>query len=454
MSTLKSIAEEMPAAVAVSSPESLVSDDALAYEELLGKIEALGKSQATIEFDLEGTILSANENFLDTVGYTLDEIQGQHHRMFVEPAHAQSEAYRQFWKSLKSGQYQSGEYKRIGKGGKEVWLQASYNPISANGQLAKIVKYATDITDEKLQHADYKGQIEAVKKSQAVIEFDLEGTILSANENFLDTVGYALGEIQGRHHRMFVDDSLSASSEYTDFWAALNRGEYQAGEFQRIGKNGKVVWLQASYNPILDPDGRPFKVVKYATDITERKKIRAKTAEVGQNVGTSVTQMAQTIQEISSSVSRTASLAKTTETAAKTAGMEIQELSSCSQAIDSVVELIRDLAEQTNMLALNATIEAARAGDAGRGFAVVASEVKELAKQTANATEKIAESVSGIRSSIDAVVVSTQEIESGVSEVSQNTTTVAAAIEEQSVTMANLGETAEQLLALTNNASC
>jgi len=237
--------------------------------ELTAKLEALDKSQAVIEFNMDGTIITANQNFLATLGYTLDEIQGKHHSMFVENAYKNSNEYSEFWAKLNRGIYQAAEYKRIGKAGKEVWIQASYNPIlNAKGKPFKVVKYATDTTKQKIQNADYAGQIEAIGKSQAMIEFQMDGTIINANQNFLSTFGYALDEVQGKHHSMFIEPAYKNSIEYKQFWDSLNRGEYQTAEYKRIGKGGKEVWIQASYNPIMDLNGKPFKVVKYATDIT------------------------------------------------------------------------------------------------------------------------------------------------------------------------------------------
>ncbi len=233
------------------------------------ELDAIGRSAAMIEFKLDGTITTANENFLKTMGYTLDEIKGRHHSIFVDPSYRTSIEYQQFWEVLNRGQYQAAEYKRIGKNGREVWIQGSYNPIlDASGKLLKVVKYATDITAQKLQNADYAGQIDAIGKSQAIIEFNMDGTIRTANENFLKTLGYPLDEIKGRHHSMFVDPAYKASIDYQQFWEGLNRGQYQAAEYKRIGKNGREVWIQASYNPILDLNNKPFKVVKYATDVT------------------------------------------------------------------------------------------------------------------------------------------------------------------------------------------
>ncbi len=239
--------------------------------ELQAQVEALHKVQAVIEFDLAGNILTANANFLGALGYTLPEIVGRHHRMFVDDDYAGSAAYRDFWTRLGRGEFDQGQYRRIGKGGREVWIQASYNPVfDQNGKPYKVIKFATDITRQTLQAADYAGQLAAINKSQAVIEFDLTGTILSANPNFLDAMGYRLDEVQGRHHSMFADAAYRDSAEYRAFWLKLGRGEYDAGQYRRYGKGGREIWIQASYNPIFDASGRPVKVVKYASDVTEQ----------------------------------------------------------------------------------------------------------------------------------------------------------------------------------------
>jgi methyl-accepting chemotaxis protein len=234
-----------------------------------GQLAAIGMSQAVIEFSLDGKILNANENFLKTLGYALDEVKGQHHSMFVDPDYRQSTEYRLFWEKLGRGEYDSNQYKRIAKGGREIWIQASYNPIrDLNGKPFKVVKYATDITQQKLQSADYEGQLAAISKAQAVIEFGLDGKILTANENFLKVLGYTLDEVKGHHHSMFVETGYRQSPDYRLFWEKLGRGEYDAGQYKRIGKGGTEIWIQASYNPIMDANGKPFKVVKYATDVT------------------------------------------------------------------------------------------------------------------------------------------------------------------------------------------
>ncbi len=249
---------------------------ALVDADLRGQLAAINKAMAVIEFSLDGIILHANENFLSAVGYSLEEIRGQHHRMLVEPQERESAEYRAFWAKLGRGQYDAGQYRRIAKGGREMWIEASYNPImDASGKPIKVVKYAIDITEQKTKFADYDGQIAAIHKAQAVISFSLDGTILEANENFLDAMGYSIDDVRGRHHSMFVAAEYKQSSEYRAFWAKLGRGEYDTGQYRRFGKGGKEVWIQASYNPIFDASGRPVKVVKYATDVTEQVRAKA-----------------------------------------------------------------------------------------------------------------------------------------------------------------------------------
>ncbi|MEW5687121.1 MAG: methyl-accepting chemotaxis protein [Pseudomonadota bacterium] len=234
-------------------------------------LDALDRSLAMIEFDLSGTILSANENFCRAMGYELGEIRGRHHSLFVDPEEAASPAYVEFWAKLGRGEFDTREYRRLGKGGREVWIQASYNPVrDRHGRVVKVVKVASDVTAEKQRNLDFEARITALSRAQAVIEFTVDGTILGANENFLSAMGYTLAEIVGKHHRMFVKPDEAAGADYDAFWARLNRGEFVAEEFKRIGKGGREVWIQASYNPIFDARGRVTKVVKFATDVTPR----------------------------------------------------------------------------------------------------------------------------------------------------------------------------------------
>lgn len=232
---------------------------------------ALNRVQALIEFDLDGTILHANDNFLKTVGYTLAEVQGKHHSIFCDPEYVNSPEYKELWSRLGRGEYDCGEYKRVAKGGREVWISASYNPIiGADGQAYKVIKFATVITDSKIKNAEYESKVAAISKAQAVIEFDMAGHVLNANDNFLNTMGYTLKDIKGEHHRMFCEPEYVNSSEYKRFWQKLNRGEFDGGRYKRIGNHGKTIWIQATYNPVLDLNGKPYKVVKFASDITDQ----------------------------------------------------------------------------------------------------------------------------------------------------------------------------------------
>lgn len=234
-------------------------------------LRALHKSLAIIEFDCQGNILDANENFCSAVGYERSEIVGQHHSIFVDPTEATQPAYKEFWASLAAGNFDSGEYKRFGKCGNEIWIQATYNPVlNRSGKPVKVVKFASDITAAKFKSAEDDGKINAISRAQAVIEFEVDGTIITANENFCSAVGYDLSEIQGQHHQMFVEKNYGESAEYREFWKKLGNGEFIADEFQRFGKDGSEIWIQASYNPIFDASGKVVKVVKFATDITGR----------------------------------------------------------------------------------------------------------------------------------------------------------------------------------------
>jgi len=416
-----------------------------------GMIAAIGRTQAVIEFNLDGTIITANENFLKAVGYSLPEIQGKHHSMFVEPATRDSAAYRDFWASLSRGQYQSAEYKRIGKGGREVWILASYNPIlDEDGKAFKVVKFATDVSAQKLKHADMAGQIEAIGKSQAVIEFNMDGTILTANQNFLGAVGYSLGEIQGKHHRMFVDPADRDGAEYRDFWANLNRGFYQAAEYRRIGKGGKAIWIQASYNPILDLNGKPFKVVKYATDITaqviERKK-NERVRTMMESVASGAEELNASVREISDAMIKSKQTASTAVDRVEVADQQAQRLSAASESMSSIVGLIGNITGQINLLALNATIESARAGEAGRGFAVVASEVKNLANQAKQATDKIGEEIGNLNGISGDVVAALTTIKQAIQDVSEYVTSTAVAVEQQSTVTSEMSTSMQRAAA-------
>ncbi|HVY89165.1 MAG TPA: PAS domain-containing methyl-accepting chemotaxis protein [Hyphomonadaceae bacterium] len=435
--------------------------------DLHGMVKALDRVMAVIEFNPDGTIITANANFSSAMGYALDEIQGRHHRMFADPAYAASDAYRRFWEGLTRGEFVSGEFKRFAKGNREIWLQASYNPIlDASGRVARVVKFATDITEQKMRTTDATGQLEAINRSQAVIEFNLDGTIINANPNFCAAMGYQLADIKGRHHRMFVEPAYASSLEYQHFWESLRRGEFQAAEYKRFANGGRPIWIQATYNPIRNADGVPMKVVKYATDITAmvEKRMRneklaaeiesdlsgiadnisavsrqasdvsqavTETSETIQNVAAAAEELTASINEISSSVSASKRSAEEASKLTQSADASTAALTKTAEQMTGIVELIDDIASQINLLALNATIESARAGEAGRGFAVVAAEVKQLAAQVSAATKTISTEIHGVQSVSAEVVSSLKAIQGSVSTISGSIAEVAAAVAQQ-----------------------
>jgi methyl-accepting chemotaxis protein len=432
-------------------------------------LEALDRSQAIIEFEPDGAIIRANNNFLSALGYTLDEIKGKHHRMFVEPAYGESADYRAFWERLRLGEFQRGQFKRLGKGGREVWIEASYNPIiSSNGKVLRVVKFASDVSPQKAEYADMAGKINAIGRSQAVIEFDLDGTVITANENFLRVLGYRLEDIKGKHHRMFVEPAYAASGDYEQFWKSLNEGQYQAGQFKRIARDGHEVWIEACYNPVQDLNGRPWKVVKFATDLSLRKAANARLASTFEtgvkglvvSVAAAARQMQAAAQSLAGAATETSAQSSTVAAASEELTASVNEISRqlagatevVKQAVDEanksdkmvgelvttaekvgeVTQMIAEIAEQTNLLALNATIEAARAGEAGKGFAVVASEVKSLATQTAKATGEIEQQIKAIQDSSSMSAEAIREIVRIITKISEVNASIASAVEEQS----------------------
>jgi methyl-accepting chemotaxis protein len=419
--------------------------------EYAGKIDAILRAQAVIEFNMDGTIITANENFLGAMGYALAEIQGKHHSMFAEPAMRDSAEYREFWAKLSRGEYAAAEYKRIGKGGKEVWILASYNPIlDERKKPFKVVKFATDVTEQKLSTANLAGQIAAIGKAQAVIEFNMDGTIITANANFLGAMGYALEEIRGRHHSMFVEPAERDSAEYREFWAKLNRGEYQAAEYKRVGKGGKEVWIQASYNPILDLNNKPYKVVKYATDVTRQVLVRMGNERVRsmmETVASGAEELNASVREISEAMVKSKETASDAVQRVENADGQAKRLSSAAESMSGIVEIIGNITGQINLLALNATIESARAGEAGRGFAVVAAEVKNLANQAKQATDKITNEIGSLNGISGEVVEALNSIKQAIQSVSEYVTSTAAAVEEQSTVTGEMSSSMQRAAA-------
>ncbi|WP_294395322.1 PAS domain-containing methyl-accepting chemotaxis protein [uncultured Sphingomonas sp.] len=319
---------------------------------------ALDSASLVAFFDLEGRLTSANQNFLSLFGYGADELRGQMHRVLCSPEDVRDARYEQTWQTLCRSEHESGEYRRLARDGREIWIEGTYAPLQDDaGAMTGLVLMGVDITERKSRAAADASMVRAIDRSQLIVEFALDGTVLHANDNFLRATGYTPAEVTGRHHRIFCDPDLIASGEYRAMWERLGRGEFDRGEYRRFGKDGQPLWVQATYNPVLDPVGRPIKVVKIAIDVTDQRE-RALAA---------IARQQQLTEEIEQRRGRL-----------ETMLAEVRE----------IVGWINGIADQTNLLALNATIEAARAGDAGRGFAVVAQEVKRLASDTQAATVK------------------------------------------------------------------
>ena len=376
-------------------------------------LSALGRSLAIIEFDPKGKVLTANKNFCDALGYALSEIKGQHHAMFVEPDYARSADYAAFWSKLARGEFDAREYLRIGKGGAEVWIQASYNPVkNARGVVTKVVKVATVITADKLRHAEFEGKIDAISRAQAVIEFTPDGEVLTANENFLNALGYGLAEIKGKHHSLFVEPALAQSAEYQDFWRRLNAGEFIAAEFKRIGKGGREVWIQASYNPIFDHSKRVIKVVKFATDVTPRvnavEQVAAGLEQLAKNnlryrldtpidptfekvrndFNTAMTLLDETMSSVSDSTTSVGGgadeIASASNDLSRRTEQQAASLEETAAALDEITATVKrsaDGAKQASAAASTARTDAQRSGEVVREAVAAMGEIEQSSAQ-------------------------------------------------------------------------
>jgi methyl-accepting chemotaxis protein len=450
-----------------------------------GLAAMIDRTFGVVEYDLDGTIRSVNDLFLSLYDYTREELVGQNRSMFVDEETRRSAEYAQNWAQLVSHLGTTvKEQKRIGKNGKEIWVRTSYNSIAGpDGTPIKVVAHSSDITEQKQRAIDYEGRIAAINRTQAVVEYSMDGVILAVNDLFVRIIGYSRDELIGRHQTLFVDDNIKRSAGYQELWPKLRRGEAYTGEFKRVAKGGRAMWIRASYNPVLDLNGKPFKVINYMTDITLEMEARlaatvlqgeiAKNAEALRESGSLLTQvssamgatadetsmqanvvavaseevsrnvqtvaagteeMTASIREIAKSASEAARVATQAVKAAETTNLTVGKLGESSAEIGKVIKVITSIAQQTNLLALNATIEAARAGEAGKGFAVVANEVKELAKETAKATEDISQKIEAIQSATRGAVSAIDEIRVIIHQISEIQHTIASAVEEQTAT--------------------
>jgi methyl-accepting chemotaxis protein len=432
-------------------------------------LAALGETFGIIEFNPDGVIVNANPNFLSLMGYSLNEIKGKHHSIFLDDVTRNSAAYQNFWRDMGTGKKrEAGQFKRIAKGGREVWIHGSYNPVlDRHGKVIRVVKVASDVTAARNRSVDEQGQLLALRRSQAVISFDPDGNILDANDNFLNVMGYKLQEIKGLHHSMFVPANDVSSPGYNQFWAQLRAGQYAQAEFARVAKGGRRIYIQATYNPVLDSEGKVVKVVKFATDVTEQVEARHRKEEtleaVQKYLGDIVTAVEQSnqqavsaaaasqqtsanvaavasgsqqldasIREIAQSMSRSKDATEKAFSEASVVDESTRRLLASTQSMDDVVKLINGIAGQINMLALNATIESARAGEAGRGFAVVAAEVKNLSRQASDATRRISSEIANLQTVADDVAEKLDAIRGAIEAVRGYVVGTSSAVEEQS----------------------
>lgn len=454
--------------------------------DLSGKMNALDRSNAVIEFSPDGQILEANQNFLKALGYTLEEIKGRHHSIFCKID--SDEEYQQFWEDLAAGEFKNGIYQRIKKDGSSVWINATYNPIfDFRGNIIKIVKFASDVTEQVLR--DYKNEniLQALNQAMAVVEFDLGGHILNANEAFLTTMDYSMDEIRGKHHKMFCEEPYASSPEYKEFWDNLRAGNSHNGEYRRIGKDNKVVALTAVYSPLHDIHGQLMGVVKVAFDTTSTimglvgqlsyfssnlsslatdlkarslklkegastTKLKLKNASDSianvddsiQSTAAGSEEMAVTVQEMSRNASQAARAASGAVTLAQTVLETVKVLGKSSDEIGGVVKMISNIADQSNLLALNATIEAARAGEAGKGFAIVAEEVKQLSRATSDSTQDISTKIGAIQEDTSSVINCIKSINQEINHVCEISNNIAAAVEEQTATTSEMARAMSQ----------
>ena len=423
----------------VSSPQSTT----LAETELAAQraFDAIHRAQAVIEFDANGTVVRANDNFLRAMDYTsADQIVGKHHRIFVDRSYAESDDYDQFWTQLRAGHFQAGEFQRRDRRGRRVWIAASYNPIvDADGAVTGVVKVALDITARKQEEA------EALNKSQCYVHMTTDGVLLDANERFLDLMGYTLDEVVGKHHRTFAPPGYADSAEYRGFWDALRRGEHVVGEFQRQAKGGRDVWLRGAYSPQRGTDGSVISVTKIASDVTADIEAKLESKRIGHGVTRALDELTSSIASIADRASSSSALVDGLEETLRKTNEAVGTLGTSCEAIVRVSGDIREIADQTNLLALNATIESARAGEAGRGFAVVASEVKELAGEAGKATKSISAQTDSILVQVRSVADLMKLVDSAIRGVSDNSSGVAASVEEQAAVVATLQDDAKGL---------
>jgi len=420
----------------------IVTQRVRATAEIDGRNSALNRSQGIIECEMDGTIITANDLFLNMTGYTLDEVKGKPIGMFAREEDRIKPAFKEFWAKLNRGEVLAGEFQRVAKGGREIWLHISYNPIlDQDGKPFKVVEYVRDITEQKLRDVDYAGQIAAINKVQLVVECGMDEKVLRANDNFLHTMGYQSNEVQGQSIGMFATEADRLSPKYKEFWEKLRRGEAQAGEYKRVGKGGKEVWLQITYNPILDLNGKPFKVVEYCTDVTQEVKTRQEVAEMAEKEKLAAEDLKRKVDSMLAVVSAAAKGDLTQD-------VTVRGSDAIGQMGEGLELFLKDLRQSIN--SIGQTV--ANLTSASEELTAVSQQMTGNAEETATqanvvsaASEEVSKNVSVVATGSEEMLASIREISKSANEaarVAKNAVTVA---EGTNSTISKLGESSLEI---------
>ena len=381
--------------------------------------ESIYAEMLVLELDARGHIIFANEHFIREMLHRREDLIGRSIEDFIPDSFRREANYSKLKTALARGEHVSGAYRMLRGNGEEAWLRSIWQPLkNSKGQATGFTLCANDLTRTIETSKEHEGLINALLRSTAVIEFNLKGEVLTANDRFLQGMGYRLEQIKGKHHSMFCEPEEYNSPAYREFWAQLNRGEFVAHRFKRVDAMGRVVWLEASYNPVHDAHNKLYKVVKFATVITDQVQREEEVAAAASIAYGTSQQTDATAKKGAAVISETVTVMRRISEQVQEAAQGIEALDKQSQLISSIIKTISGIAGQTNLLALNAAIEAARAGEQGRGFAVVADEVRQLAGRTSQAAEEIVEVVqknqSLAQTAVDSMASSREQAEQGL----------------------------------------